>query len=97
MSPHHLRFAFLVGIFGAATGTAFGQAVTINPDIKRNRDEYAAAQMALPTLLKSCGEIDMMTPSSADPGGWIVDCANGDRYRVRSGDTKARFEKSYGR
>jgi hypothetical protein len=69
--------------------------VSINSNISKIDIEYLVAKMAMPTILTDCGTVDIVTPSTIDPGGWIIDCANGDRYRVRSGETVARFEKHY--
>jgi hypothetical protein len=72
--------------FGSASET-----VSISPDVRATPADYAVAQAARNTILNSCKTIEMVTPS--DSGGYIIDCSNGDRYRMASGSSSAQLER----
>jgi hypothetical protein len=87
--------ALLIGggywlISALSSGSGSGS-VAIDQDVRANAADYAVAQAARNTILKSCGSIEMVTPSNN--GGHIIDCSNGDRYRMALGASSAVLER----
>jgi len=62
---------------------------TIAPGAAITTMERWAAQIAQRDAVQDCGRIEVVTPAA--DGGFIIDCANGDRYRIAPNASTARF------